>query len=118
MSKKLNLPVKSITDGVKFLEEHNLIVKKSNGFIIVDLQESMLNQLYKPNLTPSKETIEQTAKNKARAKAIEYINNMYFQGIMSPSWYNDIDLWFKKYNFDEQVMIAPFWLLLQSFCSS
>ena len=33
---------------------------------------------------------------------------MYFQGIMGPSWYNDIDLWFKKYNFDEQVMIALF----------
>lgn len=33
---------------------------------------------------------------------------MYFQGIMSPSWYNDIDIWFRKYNFDEQVMIALF----------
>ena len=27
---------------------------------------------------------------------------------MSPTWYNDIDFWFKKYNFDEQVMIALF----------
>ena len=27
---------------------------------------------------------------------------------MSPSWYNDIDLWFKKYGFDEQVMLALF----------
>ena len=27
---------------------------------------------------------------------------------MGPSWYNDIDLWFTKYNFDEQVMIALF----------
>lgn len=27
---------------------------------------------------------------------------------MSPSWYHDIDLWFKKYHFDEQVMIALF----------
>ena len=27
---------------------------------------------------------------------------------MGPSWYNDIDLWFKTYNFDEQVMIALF----------
>ena len=24
---------------------------------------------------------------------------------MSPSWYNDIDLWFNKYGFDEDVMI-------------
>ena len=108
MSKKLSLPLKTITDGVKFLEEQQLILKKTTGYIIVDLQEAALNSLYKPNITPSKEKIEQTAKNQARAKAIDHINNMYFQGIMGPSWYNDIDLWFKKYNFDEQVMIALF----------
>ena len=33
---------------------------------------------------------------------------MYFQGVMSPAWYSDIDLWFKKYGFDEQVMISLF----------
>ena len=33
---------------------------------------------------------------------------MYFQGIMGPSWYNDIDLWFRKYGFDDQVMITLF----------
>ena len=27
---------------------------------------------------------------------------------MSPSWYSDIDLWFKKFEFDEEVMIALF----------
>ena len=108
LSKKLSLPLKTITDGLKFLEENGLIVKKATGFIIVDLQEMTLNNLYKPNLTQSKETIEKVSKNKSRAKAIEHINNMYFQGIMGPSWYNDIDLWFKKYNFDEQVMIALF----------
>lgn len=108
LSKKLNIPLKSINDGLKFLEEHGLITKKNTGYIIVDLQEATLHNLYKPNLTVSKEKIEQTAKNKSKAKVIEHINNMYFQGIMGPSWYNDIDLWFKKYNFDEQVMIALF----------
>ena len=108
VSKKLNLPIKTITDGINYLEENGLIIKKGTGFILVDLQELTLNNLYKPNLTPSKETVEQTSKNKSRAKAIDHINNMYFQGIMGPSWFNDIDLWFKKYNFDEQVMIALF----------
>ena len=108
MSKKLSLPLKTINDGLKFLEENNLILKKSSGFIIIDLQEVTLNNLYKPSLKQSKETVEQVSKNKSRAKAIEHINNMYFQGIMGPSWYNDIDLWFRKYNFDEQVMIALF----------
>lgn len=108
MSKKLSLPLKTINDGLKFLEENKLILKKTTGYIIIDLQEATLNNLYKPNLAQSKETVEQISKNKSRAKAIEHINNMYFQGIMGPSWYNDIDLWFRKYNFDEQVMIALF----------
>ena len=108
LSKKLNIPLKNINDGFKYLEENELILKKSTGYIIVDLQEATLHHLYTPNLTMSKEKVEQTAKNKSRAKAIEHINNMYFQGIMGPSWYNDIDLWFRKYGFDEQVMIALF----------
>ena len=108
LSKKLNIPLKTINDGIKYLEENNLILKKTTGYIIIDIQESTLRNLYTPNLTMSKEKIEQTSKNKSRAKAIEHINNMYFQGIMGPSWYNDIDLWFKKYEFDEQVMIALF----------
>ena len=108
LSKKLNIPLKSINDGLKYLEENGLILKKSTGYMIIDLQEKTLHNLYTPNLTMTKEKVEQTSKNKSRAKAIEHINNMYFQGIMGPSWYNDIDLWFKKYNFDEQVMIALF----------
>lgn len=108
LSKKLSLPVKSISDGIKFLEEKKLILRKTTGFVIIDLQEVTLNNLYKPNLTQSKETIENVAKNQKRAKAIEHINNMYFQGIMGPSWYNDIDLWFRKYGFDDQVMITLF----------
>lgn len=108
LSKKLNIPLKVINDGIKHLEENNLILKKTTGYIVIDLQEVTLRNLYTPNLTMSKEKVEQTSKNKSRAKAIEHINNMYFQGIMGPSWYNDIDLWFKKYEFDEQVMIALF----------
>ena len=108
LSKKLNIPLKSINDGLKFLEENKLITKKTNGYIITDLQEFTLHNLYTPNLTMSKEKLEQNSKNKSRSKAIEHINNMYFQGIMGPSWYNDIDLWFRKFGFDEQVMIALF----------
>ena len=108
LSKKLNIPLKVINDGLKTLEDNNLIIKKTTGYIIVDLQEATLHNLYTPNLSMSKEKIEQNSKNQSRAKAIEHINNMYFQGIMGPSWYNDIDLWFKKYEFEEQVMIALF----------
>ncbi len=108
LSKKLSLPLKTINDSLKFLEENNYIIKKPSGYIIVDLQEVTLHKLYSPNLQLSPEKIKENSNNQSRAKAIEHINNKYFQGIMGPSWYNDIDLWFKKYNFDEQVMIALF----------
>lgn len=108
LSKKLNLPVKTIQDSIKLLEDESLLIKKNTGFIIANLQEQELHKLYNPKVTSSPEQMQKTAENQYRAKAIENINNEFFQGIMSPSWYGDIDLWFRKYDFDEEVMIALF----------
>lgn len=108
LSKKLSLPLKDINDSISYLEKNGLILKKEYGYIVSNLQEITLHKLYKPNLTVSPEKVADIAKNKARAKVIDHINNTYFQGIMGPLWYNDIDLWFTKYHFDDQVMIALF----------
>lgn len=108
LSKKLALPLKDINDSITYLEDNSLITKKGTGYIVNNLQEITLHKLYKPNLTMSAEKVANVAQNKARAKVIDHINNTYFQGIMGPSWYNDIDLWFTKYEFDDQVMIALF----------
>ena len=35
LSKKINIPLKTINDGMKFLEEHHLITKKKTGYIII-----------------------------------------------------------------------------------
>jgi len=108
LSKKLALPLKVIQEAFKYWEEAGVLIKKHTGYILVNLQEVELLKLYSPKLTSSPEDIKKNVKNQYRAKAIENINNQFFQGIMSPSWYSDIDMWFKKYNFDEQVMLALF----------
>ncbi len=108
LSKKLALPLRTIQEAFKYWEEAGVLIKKHTGYILVNLQEVELLKLYSPKLTSSPEDIKKNAKNQYRAKAIENINNQFFQGIMSPSWYSDIDMWFKKYNFDEQVMLALF----------
>ena len=108
LSKNLALHLKDINDAFAYLEENGFIIRKENGFIISNLQEQTLNKLYKPNLTMSPEKVADIAKNKARAKIIEHINNTYFSGIMGPSWYNNIDIWLTKYNFDDQVLISLF----------
>lgn len=108
LSKKLSLPLKEINDSISYLDTNGLLIKKETGYIVSNLQEITLHKLYKHNLTVSPEKVADVAKNKARAEVIEHINNAYFQGIMGPSWYNDIDLWFTKYNFDDEVMISLF----------
>lgn len=108
LSKKLSLSLTTIQDALKFWEDNSVITKKNTGYIINNIQEIELHKLYKPKLSSSAKDAEKLAQNQSRAKAIETINNSFFQGVMSPSWYNDIDLWFKKYSFDEQVMIALF----------
>lgn len=55
LSKKLNIQLKIINDGLKYLEERKLLTKKTNGYIINDIQEITLHNLYTPNLTMSKE---------------------------------------------------------------
>lgn len=108
LSKKLEMPLKTIQDAIKYWEDIGILIRKNQGFIVANIQEIELNKLYKPKITISATDIEKVAENKYRAKAIDTINNEFFQGIMSPSWYGDIDLWFKKYAFDEEVMIALF----------
>ena len=108
LSKKLNIPFNIIQAGLTFWEENGVITKKPTGYVLNSLQEIELHKSFTPNLTLTPDAIKNNAKNEYRAKAIESINNLYFQGIMSPSWYSDIDLWFKKYEFDEQVMVALF----------
>lgn len=108
LSKKISLPLNIIQEALKYWEETGIITKKGTGYIINNIQEIELNKLYSPKITVSKESVQNMQKDKSRSNAIEVINNNFFQGIMSPSWYSDIDLWFKKYNFDEEVMIALF----------
>mgnify|MGYP001086506655 CR=1 FL=1 len=108
ISKILSLSYDAVNDAIKFLEEHELLIKKPTGYMISNIQEIELNKLYSPKVTASVEDIKKSEQSQYRAMAIESINTQFFQGLMSPSWYTDIDLWFNKFGFDEQVMIALF----------
>ena len=108
LSKKLVLPVKIIQDAIKYWEDKSLITKKNTGYVVNSIQEIELYKLYKPKTALSAEQLQKTAENQKKAKAIDFINNKYFSGLMPTTWYPEIELWFKKYGFDEEVMIALF----------
>ncbi len=108
LSKTLSLDFPTVQDAIKYWEEKGIIVKTIDGYSLTNIQEIELSKLYTPKVTSSPEDALKNSQNQYRAKAIEDINKLFFQGVMSPSWYNDIDFWFTKYEFDEQVMIALF----------
>ena len=53
LSKKLALPINTISEGMKYLEKEELILRKQQGFEIVDLQQKTLNNLYNLKIEPS-----------------------------------------------------------------
>lgn len=108
LSKTLGLDFPTVQDAIKYWEERGLLIKNPNGYSLSNIQEIELNKLYNPKISQTPETIEKNAENQYRAKVMDSINSQFFSGTMSPSWYGDIDLWFQKYGFDEQVMLALF----------
>lgn len=109
LSKKLSLPISTIEDGIKYWEKNNVIMKKQHSYMLTDLKQQAVDKLYRLKATSSlSDAIKKTTKNTIRTQAIGAINAMFFQGVMSPTWYTDIDMLFAKYNFDEEVMIALF----------
>ena len=108
VSKALSLSYDAVNQSIKYWEDQGLFIKKPDGYVLANLKEIALGKLYSPKVTSSPEDIERSAKNKTRNICIESINNQFFSGTMNPTWYTDIDLWFEKYGFDEQVMLALF----------
>lgn len=108
LSKTLALDFPIVQDAIKYWENCGLLIKNPNGYSLSNIQEIELNKLYNPKVSLSPETIEKNAQSQSHAKLIDSINAQFFSGTMSPSWYADIELWFEKYGFDDQVMLALF----------
>lgn len=89
------------------LEQDGMLIRTRTGFSLIDLKEREINRLYRKRTDALPEdAIANSAANIRRNQSIEGINRMFFQGLMSPSWYTAIDHWFDDFKFDEDVMFA------------
>ncbi len=109
LSKKLSIPIKTVEDGIKYWTDQGLFIKKNKTIKIANVKSIEVNKLYTLKVTSNPEdAIASNSKNILRTQAINEINASFFQGVMSPTWYSDIDNLFKRYQFDEDVMVALF----------
>lgn len=109
LSNKLSLPISVIEQGLKYWEDNMVLTRKQNDYILNDLKQQEINKIYTPKLTSNPEdAINNANKNLQRTQTISAINNIFFQGVMSPTWFTDIDTLFVKYKFEDDVVIALF----------
>ena len=109
LSKKLEIDINKVKEALTFLESVGVITRKENSILLVDLKEKEINKIYRLKTTSTpEEALQSSERNKKRNTIISAINNSFFQGMMSPSWYTDIDAWFDKYKFEEDVMYTLF----------
>lgn len=112
LAKKLDIEVTKVKDALIYLESLGIITRKetnSNSILLTDIKEKEINKLYRLKTTSTpEEAILSSERNKKRNEIITVIKNKFFQGLMSPSWYTDIDAWFDRYQFEEDVMFALF----------
>jgi len=109
LSKSLEMDLDSVKGSLTYLESLGIMSRKDDSFIINDLKEKEINKIYRKKITSTpEEALLSSERNKRRNRIISAINNNFFQGVMSPSWYTDIDAWFDRYKFDEDVMYALF----------
>lgn len=109
ISKKLDLEITRVRDIFAALEGLGLITRKEHSIKLTDLKEKEIKKLYRTKATSTpEEAALSSERNKKRNVVIRDINNKFFQGLMNPTWYTDIDAWFDKYRFEEDVMYALF----------
>lgn len=108
-AKSLGLDTIKVKECITQLENIGVLSWKENGIVLHDLKEKEIKKMYRLKTTSTpEEAASNCEKNKKRNEIIYTINNTFFQGVMSPSWYTDIDAWFDRYKFDEDVMLSLF----------
>ncbi len=109
LSKKLELNIDEVKKAITYLEGVGALKWSDKNIVFTDLKEKEINKIYRlKGASTPEEALLSCERNQKRNSIITAINNSFFQGIMSPSWYTNIDCWFDRFKFDEDVMYTLF----------
>lgn len=107
LSLRLSHTPKEIDLALVELVEAELIILEQNGIKLSDLKAIEIRTLLE-NQQSSQVSILSPEIISEREQVVTAINNEYFQGLMTHAWYNMIDNWFLKYQFEPAVVQALF----------
>jgi DnaD/phage-associated family protein len=109
LARRLGVEVDQIRISLQELAGRDIITVKDKGLEIQDIKAAEIEKSYRQKTasTPLEATAAQE-KYGLREKLLADIAKTFFQGLMSPSWYGEIDSWFDRYGFEPEVIYALF----------
>ncbi len=109
LGRRLGADAGDIQSAIIELASRELLAIKDKGLDILDIKAAEIERTYriKTASTPL-EAAAASEKFSAREKLLADIAKTFFQGLMSPSWYGEIDSWFDRYAFEPEVIYALF----------
>ncbi len=91
------------------LASGELLILKDRSIELNDVKTKEIERTYR--LRTASEPLEKAGDSQRfskREKLMSDIARTFFQGMMSPSWYGEIDNWFDRYKFEPEVIYALF----------
>ena len=109
LARRLGADEDNIRAAMLELATRELIMIRDKGLEIQDIKAAEIERSYRPKTASQPlEAIEAQDKFNMREKLMADIAKTFFQGLMSPSWYGEIDSWFDRYRFEPEVIYALF----------
>lgn len=108
LSTRMGTDNESVKAALTELASHELISFTEKGFEFSDIKAQEIEKIYR--LKTSQTPVDLLSKDllSEREKMMADISKTFFSGVMSPSWYCEIDNWFDRYRFEPQVVYALF----------
>jgi len=86
-----------------------LIVLHERSVELTDIKAIEIERTWRPKTASMPGETDQVQQRFAkREKLLTDIARTFFQGLMSPSWYGEIESWFDRYGFEPEVIYALF----------
>jgi DnaD/phage-associated family protein len=116
-ARRLGVDLDAIRSATAQLSAAGLVQMRERGFEIVDVKAAEVEKIYRPRTSvdpvaaptpPGGPAPAADPRRASREKLLGDIAKTFFQGLMSPSWYGEIETWFDRYRFEPEVIYALF----------
>lgn len=109
LARRMGVDEETIKATLVELASWKLIETAEDRIVVEDIKAQEIERIYRPKTASEPdEALQQQGKFSLREKMMADISKTFFQGLMSPSWYGEIDSWFDRFGFEAEVVYTLF----------